>query len=491
MLIDSIDEHNAQGAALARASEHPRAWLPFDSIPYVLSTIDALSILAVSLLTSLLYHSATGTVLPEFKAYVALGLMASVVFVVRISGQGYYEFDRATKPGIEIAEVLVCWISTAFLLTFFAFIFKVGVEFSRGAVALFVATAPLALLANRWVTKAVLVRLIARNLIGGVNSIMLADESELVALEKTGALKSLGLERGRCISLSPDPTNDVDRPINGAGIKAASDAVRRNPACEILVAVPWHDARRIEGIRKQLRQIPASVKMLPDSAMNSLCALASAGEMTRRSLVIELQRPPLSTIELAVKRSLDILISLTALVFFALLLLLTALAIKLDSPGPVVFRQTRKGFNGKRFTMLKFRTMLVQENGKDIKQATRNDPRVTRIGRLLRSSSIDELPQLINVLRGDMSLIGPRPHALAHDEHFTEVLGNYAFRQHVKPGMTGWAQVHGARGATPTVETIAKRVELDLWYIDNWSMWLDFRIMAMTVVEVFRKRNAY
>jgi undecaprenyl-phosphate galactose phosphotransferase/putative colanic acid biosynthesis UDP-glucose lipid carrier transferase len=135
--------------------------------------------------------------------------------------------------------------------------------------------------------------------------------------------------------------------------------------------------------------------------------------------------------------------------------------------------------------------MSVQENGEDVRQATRNDPRVTNIGRLLRSSSIDELPQLINVLLGDMSLIGPRPHALAHDTHFMEIVANYAFRQHVKPGITGWAQVHGARGATPSLDTITKRVDLDIWYIDNWSLWLDLQILVMTLVEVLRKRNAY
>jgi undecaprenyl-phosphate galactose phosphotransferase/putative colanic acid biosynthesis UDP-glucose lipid carrier transferase len=172
-------------------------------------------------------------------------------------------------------------------------------------------------------------------------------------------------------------------------------------------------------------------------------------------------------------------------------MVLTAIAIKLDGPGSIIFRQNRKGFNGKQFVMLKFRTMTVQENGHAVTQAVHNDPRVTGIGKLLRASSIDELPQLINVLLGDMSLIGPRPHALAHDSYFEKVLGDYAFRHHVKPGMTGWAQVNGLRGATPTVDVIAKRVKMDLWYINNWSLWLDLQIILKTVIEVLRKRNAY
>jgi len=138
--------------------------------------------------------------------------------------------------------------------------------------------------------------------------------------------------------------------------------------------------------------------------------------------------------------------------------------------------------------------MRVQENGENgatVIQARRNDTRVTRVGAFLRATSIDELPQLVNVLRGDMSLIGPRPHAIAHDNYFEKVLEDYAFRHHVKPGMTGWAQVNGLRGATPTVDLIAKRVKMDLWYINNWSFWLDLQIIIKTVFEVLRKRNAY
>jgi len=180
-----------------------------------------------------------------------------------------------------------------------------------------------------------------------------------------------------------------------------------------------------------------------------------------------------------------------ALILFLPLMVLTAIAIKLESKGPVIFRQTRKGFNGREFVIYKFRTMTVQEDGSTIIQAARGDSRVTGLGRFLRSSSIDELPQLVNVLRGNMSLIGPRPHALAHDNYFETILSDYAFRHHVKPGITGWAQCNGARGATPSVEHIAERVKLDLWYINNWSFWLDVQILFKTLFEVLRKHNAY
>src|SRR5207237_1013217 len=265
--------------------------------------------------------------------------------------------------------------------------------------------------------------------------------------------------------------------------------VRRNNTSEILLSVPWRDAARIDFLREQIKLLPVSVRILPDRQMRALTNYAASGG--QRILSIEIQRAPLTTTERAVKRMLDLTLAFIALVFFTPLLVLTAIAIRLDGPGAVIFRQSRKGFNGRPFVMFKFRTMTVQEDGDAVTQATRHDSRVTSIGRLLRAASIDELPQLVNVVRGEMSLIGPRPHALAHDNYFEKVLEDYAFRHHVKPGMTGWAQAHGLRGATPTVELISQRVKLDLWYINNWSLWLDLQILIKTFFEVLRKRNAY
>jgi putative colanic acid biosynthesis UDP-glucose lipid carrier transferase len=180
-----------------------------------------------------------------------------------------------------------------------------------------------------------------------------------------------------------------------------------------------------------------------------------------------------------------------ALIMLSPLLAGAALAIKLDSVGPVLFRQQRCGFNGKSFAIRKFRTMSVLEDGPSVIQAGAADNRVTRIGKWLRRTSIDELPQLLNVLEGSMSLVGPRPHAVSHDAEFDRIVRNYAFRQRVKPGLTGWAQIHGCRGPTPTPAVIERRVEYDLWYIDNWSLRLDLAILLQTPVEVLRARNAY
>jgi exopolysaccharide biosynthesis polyprenyl glycosylphosphotransferase len=190
------------------------------------------------------------------------------------------------------------------------------------------------------------------------------------------------------------------------------------------------------------------------------------------------------------KRALDISISLIVLVLFAPVLASIALLICLDTQGPVFFCQTRLGLNGKPFDILKFRTMNVLENGDSIRQAHEGDPRITPAGHFLRRLSLDELPQLINVLKGEMSLVGPRPHAVAHDVLYGAAIADYDFRQRVKPGITGWAQVHGLRGPTPTLESMQARVERDIWYVVNRRFLLDVEILFRTVAEVFRSRNA-
>jgi len=187
-----------------------------------------------------------------------------------------------------------------------------------------------------------------------------------------------------------------------------------------------------------------------------------------------------------VKRRLDIAISSFLLLTCLPIGLLIALLIKLDSRGPALFRQQRIGFGGRPFHILKFRTMHVVEDGPIVVQASRRDPRVTRIGRALRALSLDELPQLLNVLAGDMSLVGPRPHAAVEDDFYRRRIANYAYRRRVRPGITGWAQIHGARGATPALSDMQTRVDLDSWYVDHGSLALDLMILARTPAEILR-----
>lgn len=193
----------------------------------------------------------------------------------------------------------------------------------------------------------------------------------------------------------------------------------------------------------------------------------------------------------SLKRAMDICVAGGALVFFAPLLLLVALLIKLESRGPVFFRQARGGLNGQAFTIFKFRSMRVQENGDKVVQARRDDDRITAIGRLIRKTSIDELPQLLNVLKGDMSIVGPRPHALAHDAQYGALIANYHLRFRARPGLTGLAQIKGLRGGTNAIEAMASRVDADNDYIERWSFGEDVRILLMTVPHLMMAKNAY
>jgi Undecaprenyl-phosphate glucose phosphotransferase len=470
-------------------SSEQRGGFSTDAVPYVSTIADTLTIMLSCIAGGLVYHFSVGNPLPDILPHCAVGLLASFIYTLRMSGSGYYDFPDSAKPRVEIAEILLCWSTTGLMLAFFAFLLKVGVDYSRGAFVVFYFLAPIGLLGVRKLTKIALAAAISKGAIGRRDIVMIGDFNEIANLESGDLLAFLGAGEVNQFTLSREKDPSLRSSSDNRIINSVANFVRRHNCREILLALPWGDTSRIEFIRDQIKILPVAVRLLPDAKVRSLTNFRSSAR--QRVLAVELQRAPLSGTQCFVKRTMDLLLGTMALVFFLPLMVVTAIAIKFDSTGPVIFRQNRKGFNGKEFVIFKFRTMTVQENGPAVVQATRDDARVTPIGRLLRSASIDELPQLWNVLRGEMSLIGPRPHALAHDNYFEGILSDYAFRHHVKPGITGWAQCNGARGATPSVEHIAERVKLDLWYINNWSLWLDFQILIKTAFEILRKRNAY
>lgn len=464
------------------------AGISIEAVPYILPTSDAFLILLCSLASGIGYHLVIGgpfDVLP----LCAVGCLASLIYILRMNGNCYYELRESAKPRVELSEILVCWFTTGLLLALIAFLLKVSATYSRGAFIIFYMITPVALVAARKTTKTALARAVAQGTIGRRDTVLIGDPTEISALRRGDLLAFCGSPEVRRFALSREDSESLRSRTDAQVIEAVAAFVRHHNCRQVLIALPWTDAARIELIRDQIRTLPVAVRLVPDKSVRALSdpTWSSAKPVP----TIELQRAPLSEVQRFIKRVTDVVVASVVLFCFLPIMVLVAMTIKLDSPGPVIFRQARKGFNGKHFTILKFRTMTVQENGSNVVQATRDDPRVTTVGRLLRSSSIDELPQLWNVLRGDMSLIGPRPHALAHDSHYETLLSDYAFRHHVKPGITGWAQCNGARGATPRIEDIARRVKLDLWYINNWSVWLDLLILIKTAFEVFRKRNAY
>ena len=460
--------------------------LSAEVIPNILPSMDGLVILLSCLAGGIGYHLLIGGPL-DILPQCGVGALASFIYIVRMNGSGYYELQESTKPRVELREILICWFTTGLLLALIAFLLKISATYSRGAFIMFYILAPMALLGTRKATKAVLAHAVARGALGGRDTVLIGDLSEMAGLQRSDLISLCGVPDVRRFTLSREEDESPRSSNDARIISAAASFVRHHNCRQVLIALPWSDAGRIEFIRDQIKTLPVAVRLVPDKSIRSLSELAALSSAP----TLQLQRAPLSGVQHLVKRTTDIVLASLVLLFFLPIMAIAAIAIKLDSTGPVIFRQIRKGFNGKHFLILKFRTMKVQENGTKVVQATYDDSRVTTIGRLLRSSSIDELPQLWNVLRGDMSLVGPRPHALAHDNYFETLLSDYAFRHQLKPGITGWAQCNGARGATPTVEHIAKRVKLDLWYINNWSFWLDMLIIIKTVYEVLRKRNAY
>jgi Undecaprenyl-phosphate glucose phosphotransferase len=469
-------------------SAHRSNFFDAESIYYLLLAVDACIILLSCLVSEIGYHLLVGGRVPEILPLCAIGSLAGLIYMLRMNGSGYYELQEGAKPRLEIREILVCWFTTGLLLALIAFLLKIGETYSRGGFVIFYLLAPVGLLVARKAVKIALARAVERGAVGGHDIVLIGEADELAALKRGDLLTLCGAPEVNRFTLSRDDDELTRAAKDVEVIGAAANFVRRYNCRQILIALPWRDAARIELVKNQIKTVPVAARLLPDISVRSLSDVAWLER--KRVLTIELQRAPLSEAQRLMKRIMDVVLASFALLFFLPIILFAAIAIKLDSPGPVIFRQVRKGFNGKRFFILKFRTMTVQEEGTDVVQATRDDARVTTIGRLLRESSIDELPQLWNVLRGDMSLIGPRPHALVHDDYFETVLRDYAFRHHVKPGITGWAQCNGARGPTPTIEHVAQRVKLDLWYINNWSLWLDILILIKTTFVVIQRRNA-
>ncbi|MBS0210235.1 MAG: undecaprenyl-phosphate glucose phosphotransferase [Planctomycetes bacterium] len=257
----------------------------------------------------------------------------------------------------------------------------------------------------------------------------------------------------------------------------------------IFITLPLRAERRVQAVLKALADTTASVYIVPDFFVFDLhhARWTNIGGLP----AVSVSENPFYGVDGAIKRLLDVMVGSAMLAALALPMALIALAIKLTSRGPVLFKQTRYGLDGRPIAVWKFRSMGTADNGPVVVQATKNDPRVTQLGAILRRTSLDELPQLFNVLQGTMSLVGPRPHATAHNELYRKQIDGYMLRHKVKPGITGLAQVNGWRGETDTFEKMQKRVECDHEYIRNWSPWLDLKILARTVLTVLGRQNAY
>ncbi|HCA9408349.1 TPA: undecaprenyl-phosphate glucose phosphotransferase, partial [Klebsiella pneumoniae] len=249
------------------------------------------------------------------------------------------------------------------------------------------------------------------------------------------------------------------------------------------------DEKEMKELIRSLTDTTCSVILIPDIFTFNI--LQSRTEDVNGVPVVPLFDTPLNGINMVFKRLEDIILAAIIILLISPILLVIAAVVKATSPGPVIFKQTRYGMDGKPIKVWKFRTMKVMENDDTVKQATKNDVRVTRVGSFLRKTSLDELPQFFNVLFGGMSIVGPRPHAVAHNEQYRNLIEGYMLRHKVKPGITGWAQINGWRGETDTLDKMQKRVEFDLEYIREWNIWLDLKIIFLTIFKGFVNKSAY
>jgi Undecaprenyl-phosphate glucose phosphotransferase len=480
---------DALGQNKTSNSQTPGLQIPCAAIGAVFAAADGITIILASLLGAGGYQLFTSGTPWNLNFHVGAGATAALLYLLIGRSSGFYQVADMFSVRRNTSAILWQWFQTSLLLALLAFLFRIGVQFSRGSIVCFGVLAAVLLFASRNLMKAALALAVRKGRVQGRRVVVVGLRDELATIGQADLLRRFGLTEVERIEL---PNGGSWSLTVNKSILASLDqalALARDRAGEVVLALSWNDTQSIDLVKDRLRSSPLPVQLLPDQKIRHL--IDNPAFSVNRSLSIEIQRAPLSKLERFTKRVLDIAGALLALLMLSPLMLLTALAIKIESPGPAVFRQQRSGFNANQFQIFKFRTMTVMEDGNRVTQATRHDPRITKLGWVLRATSIDELPQLFNVLLGEMSLVGPRPHAVAHDDYYGALLSDYAFRHHVKPGITGWAQINGCRGGTAQVELMKRRLDFDLWYIGNWNLGLDLLILFRTLIEVVRHRNAY
>jgi len=412
-------------------------------------------------------------------------ILALLVFAMTFPGS----FARRAAPPGELAlEIASGWLAVLALLALLGWASHTFSVFDPRVLGAWALATPAALFAAHYALPRALPRLLSAQ--GIEKTVVIAGANELGRrlAERLGELPLLGQ---RVVGFFDDRSRSrLDGIRDDLGTLAAlPDYVRRHSIDVIYVALPMASQPRILRLLEELRDSTASIYFVPDIFVFDLiqARVDAIGELP----VVAVCESPFYGVNGLLKRVSDLALAALLLAVAAPLMAAIALGVKLSSPGPVLFKQRRYGLDGREILVYKFRSMSVLDDGDVVRQATQNDARVTKFGAFLRASSLDELPQLINVLQGRMSVVGPRPHAVAHNELYRKLIRGYMIRHKVRPGITGLAQVNGFRGETDTVEKMKRRIEYDLLYLRNWSLVLDLEILLKTFVVVLRRHNAY
>ncbi|MCR4300052.1 MAG: undecaprenyl-phosphate glucose phosphotransferase [Sulfuricaulis sp.] len=459
----------------------------YGKVSAFLQITDVLLIAGSLWLTSLLYE------LPWVRQYTIVLVWTISMFLLVVHFSEIYRAWRGSLlRGRELLRLMGAWFTVVLTLLILAYTTKTTSEYSRRLFLTWFVITPLVLVVWRGWLQIFLGEMRKRG--WNVRTVAIVGASELGAHLANTILESpwMGL---RPLGFYDARRPSGVRPLHGGpiGVLGNLDALIKH-AHEgridmVYIALPMRAETRIGELIAKLSDTTVSVYLVPDFFMFDLlhASWGNVGDLP----VVSISETPFYGVDGFVKRLEDISLSGLFLLLVAIPMIIIAIGVKLSSPGPIIFRQHRYGLRGNRISVWKFRTMTVSESDATVVQAKKNDPRVTRIGAFLRRTSLDELPQLINVLEGKMSLVGPRPHAVAHNEQYRKQVDRYMLRHKVKPGITGLAQVNGWRGETDTLDKMQMRIKFDLAYIQNWSLYLDLKIIYQTMFKVISDRNAY
>jgi len=505
-----IDDAGGDGnAAYGMNKPDPRAAISpnrADDAPYVFSPailpgiVRGLDIVMIMIAAAISYTFLAGRYEYFDEYYTFSTIFVGFIFLVLANRADLYDVNAIMRPLKRADDIMVAVITAFLLLLSMAFSLKVSESFSRLWMFGFAGGGIVTLVAGRLAVCGLLKRLSRRHMVG----------RNLVVLG-TGAQAQRFLRRfsginpyfARIVGVYADrdaPTagawaDACDEGLRGVpllgGLDALLRAARAGKIDDVVVALPWNADKEVAQAIERLKELPVNVYLSSDLVGFELAFRPVLGAFSDLPMFEVVQRP-ISGWSSALKALEDYVLATLILIVISPLLLAIAVAIKLDTPGPVFFMQRRLGFNNKEFLIYKFRSMHHRKQPETtVRQATKGDPRVTRVGRLIRATSLDELPQVLNVLNGTMSLVGPRPHALSHNEEYGRQIRGYFARHRVKPGITGWAQVNGLRGETEALEKMTARIEHDVYYAENWSLLFDLRILILTAIVVFFQKSAY
>jgi Undecaprenyl-phosphate glucose phosphotransferase len=466
------------------APRRARVWrLGPVAFSYFAALADVFAILAAAVATVLLRALFYGGSLRGLATGLDVGLIVAVLVVlVGLHNGGYAPAQYADRSG-QLARTFPLWNLAALAALTLGVAARAIGDFPRADLAVFYFLGLASLVAARRAVADALAILNARDLAAPRRLAVVGFEHEIEQLKRSEAAAEPGARIVCRFALRETESFFLE------DLALAVAAIRLHRPDDVFVALPWSRPELIEECLDALMKLPIEVHLGLSGPLSRLerAEVAHVGRLSGLTIT----RRPLGLLQRIEKRVFDVAVAALALALLSPLFLAVALAIRLESPGPALFRQKRYGLNQEPFRIFKFRTMRAMDDGRVVRQATRADTRITRIGAHLRRLSIDELPQLLNVLNGDMSIVGPRPHALAHDQFYVEKLARYARRHNVKPGITGWAQVNGHRGEIANDSAMLARLDHDLWYVDHWSLWLDVKIVAMTVFSRRAHANAY